>query len=155
MAKQQHKAIQTQGRRAPSPAKVATNTYGTYGGVSSSYSGGTRDGWGDRYDDEEIVVPPAVPKDNGEIGKIPLTVNHLMAGWKYVVAVIFALGVGLWWVSHLSSKVDQHDEDIKEVKAKTDKLEKDSVSETTTLNKLDSQVGRLEDKVFELSRSKK
>jgi hypothetical protein len=155
MAKRQHKAIQTQGKRAPSPAKIATNTDGTYGGVSSAYASGTSAGWGASQDEEEITVPPATPKDNGDFGKIPLTLGHVLAGWRIVLGVLVALALALWWVSHLSNKVDQHDDDIKEVKLKTDKLVRDTAAESATLQKLDSQVGRLEDKVFDLSRSKK
>lgn len=150
MAKQ-HRAIQTQGKRTPSAAQIATNTSGTYGGISNAQSSatGARIGGRDNQDDEVITVPPAVKSDNGDLEKTPLTFGHVMAGWKALWAVIFVLGCGLWWLAHLSTKVDQHEDDIKQVKVQTDKLVTESASESARLQKLDSQVGRLEDKIFQ------
>jgi cell division protein FtsB len=54
----------------------------------------------------------------------------------------------------MSSRVDQHEEDIKEVKGKTDKLVNDSAVTSTKLQKLDSQVDKLEDKVFEQAQAR-
>jgi hypothetical protein len=160
MAKQ-HKAIQTQGKRASTPAQIATNTSGTIGGISNTRSStvdaSIREKGGDNQDYDVIKVPPARPSDDGDWKKIPITTGHIMGAWKLIIPFLTVLAIGLLWLAQLSYKVNQHDDDIKEVKVKTDKLVKESASESATLQKLDSQVGKLEDKIFQqaMERSKK
>lgn len=151
MAKQQHKAIQTQGKRIASAAQIATNTSGTYGGISNAQSNATSASVSDRDSQgyEVISVPPAIKSDNGDLEKTPLTFGHVIAGWKALWAVLVVLACGIWWLAHLSTKVDQHEDDIKVVKMQTDKLLNESASESAKLQKLDSQIGRLEDKMFQ------
>lgn len=153
MAKQ-HKAIQNQGKRTLSAAQVATNTSGTFGGASDTQSSTTGASFGDGKN--AISVPPATP-DNADFGKTPLTLGHIVAGWKIAVGVLVALAIGLLWLANLSNKVEQHGDDIKEVKVKIDKLGNDSATASVRLQKVDTQVGRLEDKMFQQAteRSKK
>ena len=154
-----HKTIQAQGKRASSAAQIASNTVGTYGGASSTQSNtaDARIGGGDSRDYAVISASPASSSNNGELDKTPITLGHLFKGAKILWPALAILACGLWWLSHLSIKVDQHEDDIKDVKVKTDKLINDSTSESAKLQKLDSQVGRLEDKMYEqaMGRSKK
>ena len=151
----QHRVMQVRGQRTLSAAKIATDTSSTYGGVSESSSGATSAGLGNSRNFETTAAPPASRDDSK-----PVTFGHLQIGWKVLSAVITlmaSIAIGVWWLSNMSSKVDKHEEDIRESKGKTEKLINDSAVASAKLQKLDSQVGKLEDKMFEqaLARPKK
>ena len=152
----QHRAIQKQGRPIPSAAKIAADTSSTYGGVSASSSSSTTGaGLRNGGDFEITAAPPVVSHDYRDA---PITFGHLKNGWVVlsgiVALIVFISGV-VWSMSKMSSKVDQHEEAIKENNTKTEKLLSDSATTTVKLQKLDSEVGKLEDKMFDLSRSKR
>lgn len=143
-----NRTISTGGQRKPSAARTASGTGSTNGGVSGAYLAATSTGL---YTGEDLEITAAPPVSSDNIN-LPLTKNDLKKGWK-VITLLFAL-TGLivgatWWVSHLSIKVDQHEDDLKEVKVKTDKLLNDSAVASSKLQKMDSQVDRLENKMFD------
>lgn len=151
----QHKPMQTQGRQAPSAAKIATDTSSTYGAVSPPSSSSTSAVLGDKGSYETTAAPPVSSSDKGNT---PITFGHLQIGWKvltvFATIIVFIAGIA-WSMSKMSSKVDQHEDAIKEGNSKTEKLLSDSAATSVKLQKLDSEVGKLEDKMFELSRPKK
>jgi hypothetical protein len=139
----------------PSAAQIANNTSSTYGGVASSTSSSTSANFNDS-DLEYTTAPPATSYN----GNAPITFGHLQLGWKVlliIVGLVSSISVGVWWISHMSSKVDQQEDVLKDVKIKTEKLVNDSAVTSAKLQKLDSQVDKLEDKIFDQaqSRSKK
>jgi hypothetical protein len=143
-----HRPQHASGKRFPSAAKTANGTGSTYGGISDLSSGATYAALGDRQDFNTTTVPPA----SADGSNAPLTLGHFNMAKKIIfffVPIISALSAGVWWMSHMSGRVDQHEEDIKEVKMKTEKLTNDSAINSTKLQILDSQVDKLEDKVFD------
>lgn len=149
----QHRAIQKQGHRNPSAAQIASGTSSTYGGVSGTYSSSTGAGIGKDDDFETTPAPPVAADDRNK----PITFGHLQTFWKVLLVVIPTAATAIWWMSNMTSKVGQHDEDIKEVKVRTEKLVNDSAATTVKLEKLDSQVDKLDGQIFEqaLARQKK
>ena len=152
----QHRITQVRGQRTLSAAKIASDTTSTYGGVSESSSSATSAGLGNSRNFETTPAPPVSRDDKNS----PVTFGHLQNSWKVlwvVFALISSIAGGVWWLSNMSSKVENHEEDIRESKGKTEKLINDSAVASAKLQKLDSQVGKLEDKIFEqaLARSKK
>ena len=151
----QHRAMQKQGRSIPSAAKIAVDTSSTYGGVSTSSSSATGAGLSNGGDFEITAAPPVASHDDRNT---PITFGHLKNGWAVLsglaVLIVFISG-SVWSMSKMSSKVDQHEEAIKETNTKTEKLLSDSAVTSVKLQKLDLEVGKLEDKMFDLSRSKK
>ena len=140
-----HREVQKLGHRNPSAAQIASGTSSTYGGVSGTYSSSTHVDFGKDDDFETTPAPPVVADDRNK----PITFGHLQTFWKILLILLPIASAAVWWMSNMSSKVERHEEDIKEVKVRTEKLVNDSASTTVKLEKLDSQVNKLDGQIFE------
>lgn len=146
--------MQTKGKQTPSAAMTAGGTSSTYGGVSGS-SSATSVGIGGGRD---FKVTPALPVSSDNVNDTPVTFGHIKTGWMVLagfVSIAIFVGAIVWSLSAMSSKVEQNVEAIKDGKGKTEKLMSDSAVMSEKLQKLDSEVGKLQDKVFDTSRPKK
>lgn len=154
----QHKQVQVQGRRQPSPAQIQTGTGSTYSGTSSVNISSTSAHAGLSEEAEITNAPPVYNAPDISSENKPVTFGHLKTVKVIIgiaIAVLAPILGGSWWVSSLSTKVEHHESIINDVKTKVDKLEKESSSTSAQIQTLSSQASKMEDRMYNEAKSLK
>ena len=148
MSKQHKPYRSSRKRRTPADvAKLAQDISSTYGGADQSFSDSTGGPFSVDDDMGATVDAPLINTSRGG----PITWSDLDFFWRVLIIIVVSVTTVsgyVWWLSQLSSKVDKNGLDIEEISDKTDKLIIDSTTHSVKLQRLDSQVNRLEGKVF-------